>query len=385
MVILGILLIVGLFLTGAPIFVAFGFGSCLVLLFELGMPVASIAQHMFTAMDSYVLLAVPFFMFAGYLMAEGLSAKALVDFAENMVGHLPGGLLIAGVATGAIMGAVVGQGWASVVAIGTVIIPRMEERGYNKAFATAVITVSANLGSLIPPSVSLILIASLAEVSGAKLFAAGMCPGLLACAIIAFWGAIICKIRAVPVMPCATWKTRLASVKSGFFALLFPIIVLGGIYSGMFTPTEAAALSIIYAVFIGAVIYKGLNWAAFMDCAVKTAKNTCMVYFLIATVSLLNILFSFSGIPEAIARVIEALKVGPTVFLLFVTLVILIAGFFADALALLFIFTPLFLPTCNTLGISPLQFGPLIVLGILIGQITPPMGPLLYFASCLFY
>jgi C4-dicarboxylate transporter DctM subunit len=384
MLIFGLVLIVVLFLTGAPIFVAFGFGSCFVILYDLGLPVASIAQQMFSAMDSYILLAVPFFMFAGYLMGEGLSAKALLDFTESLLGHLPGGLLIAGVLTGAIMGAVVGQGWASVVAIGTVIIPKMEERGYTKAFATAVITISANLGSLIPPSVSLILIASLTEMSGAKLFAAGMFPGLLSSALIALIGAILARVKGVPKMMPFTWGARWASFLKGFFALLFPVIVLGGIYSGTFTPTEAAALSCVYATFIGVVVYKGLDWKKFMNCAMKTARMSCMVYLLIASVTLLNVLFSFSGIPATLSKIIETLKVGPSVFLLFFTLVILIAGFFADALALLFIFTPLFLPTCNMLGISPLQFGPLVVLGILVGQITPPMGPLLYFASGLF-
>ena len=381
MLIFGLILCLVLFITGAPIFVALGLGSTIALIYAAGLPMVEIAHVLFQSINSFTLLAAPLFILAGDLMIHGASAKALTDFMGSLVKHLRGGLLAATVASCAFFAALSGSATATIVAIGTIMIPEMQKNGYDQRISTGVVAVSGTLGNLIPPSIVFITYAVLAGVPTAKCFAAGMMPGVLTAAMLIGTGIFICRRKQFILPPASSWGERKSSFVRAIPALIMPVIILGGIYCGIFTPTEAAGVACVYALFIGWVIYRESSVVDIWAALEQTARTTGMLYMLIASASLLNFVLTFVGIPQAINMFVVSLNLNSLSFLVIFSLVYVMLGFVMEPISLMFVAVPIMMPSCATLGINMVHFGVVVCISILVGMITPPMAIQLYITS----
>ena len=381
MLYLGITICAVLFVTGAPIFTAFGLGGLILTLFYAGIPLSTIGAMLFDSVDSFVLLAVPLFVFAGNLMLYGRSSKYLVELFDSFIRQVPGGMAIVTVVACAFFAAISGSGTATIAAIGGVMLPIMAEKRYGEGLKTGVLAVSGTLGNLIPPSIFFVVYGLISEASIGELFMAGFLPGILSAALIGLTAALICKRGGYTGEPAASWKERKEAFVKAIPAILMPLIVLGGIYGGVFTPTEAAAVSCIYGALIGFFIYRGLSLSNLMTAARGTVQVTSMLLLIAATAILLSKAFIVAQFPQALTNFVIEAKLGPMLYLVLFNLLLIILGCFIEGTPMLFVCTPLLLPPALALGISPIHFGVLFCINVLIGQITPPVGIALYFTS----
>jgi C4-dicarboxylate transporter DctM subunit len=366
---------------GLPIAMALGLSSILtILLFEHD-SLASLALAFFQTMDQFTLLAIPFFILAANFLTTGGVAKRMINFAVSAVGHLPGGLAIASVLACMLFAAVSGSSPATVVAIGSIVIAGMVEAGYTQSFATGVIVNAGTLGILIPPSIVMVVYAAATETSVGRLFMAGVIPGALLglCLMVAI--DIAARIKKLPRQPRAPLRERLRLFWNALWGLLLIFIVMGGIYGGVFTPTEAAAVAAVYAFFAAVVVYRDLHIKDVPRVLLDSGRVSVMLMFIIGNAFLFGHVLTTSQIPQHISEMVAAAHMAPWHFLLIVNIILLVAGNFMDPSAIVLITAPILFPTAVKLGIDPIHLGIIYVVNMEIGLVTPPVGLNLFVAS----
>ena len=393
-------LIVGLMLIGVPIAFALGLSSIAFLLLHSGTSLSSIAQTLFSAFDGhYTLLAIPFFILASSFMSTGGVARRIIRFSIALVGHFQGGLAIAGVVACMMFAALSGSSPATVVAIGSIVIAGMRQVGYSREFAAGVICNAGTLGILIPPSIVMVVYAAATDVSVGRMFLAGVFPGLLAGFMLMAGIFVWAKWKGLPSQPWKGWGEVWEAGRDAGWGLMLIIIILGGIYGGIFTPTEAAAVSAVYAFVIANFVYKDMGPLATAEgepnrsffrhlsslvtvishpdtrkTLVDAGKLTIMLMFIIANALILKHVLTEERIPQLITEAMLAAGFGPIMFLIIVNVILLIGGQFMEPSGLLVIVAPLVFPIAVELGIDPIHLGIIMVVNMEIGMITPPVG-----------
>ncbi|MGE4215368.1 MAG: TRAP transporter large permease [Anaerotignaceae bacterium] len=367
---------------GFPIWAVLCLSSFIALTLGSSTPLIVVVQRMFTSVDSFPILAVPLFMIAGNLMETGGISRRLIDFCNAILGSLTGGLAMAAVLTCMFFAAISGSGPATVAAIGGILIPSMEKEGYDKAFSAAVMAVAGAIGVIIPPSIPMVNYGVVGSVSISTLFAAGFGPGFL----VGLALMIVCYVTAkkngygLVNKPKFSVKNIIVKFKDAFFALLMPVIILGGIYGGVFTPTEAAAVSVIYGFLVGIVIYREMDVRKIPELFMAAGKSTAMVMMIIASASGFGWILTSERIPDVIATAMISLSDSRIMILLLINIMLLIVGCLMETTAAIIILTPIFLPIVTQLGVNPVHFGIIMVVNLAIGMSTPPLGVNLFVA-----
>ena len=363
-----------LFLINAPIFLAIAIASICTLLFFTDFPLIMTVQRMVNAVDSFPLMAVPLFMLAGALMDVGGISKRIVNFAEALVGWLPGGLASVAVVASMFFAGISGSAAADTAAVGALLIPSMIKRGYDNSFSAAIQASGGSIGVIIPPSIPMIIYGFITGTSISKLFAAGILPGVLM-GVTLIVVAIILSIKrdygsAVPFSLKNVFKT----FKEAFWSLGAPVIILGGILGGVFTATEAAAVAVIYGFFIGKFVYKELDFKRIPKLLIDSAVLASIILFIISTASIFGWIITMENIPQIIGHKLISLTHNPVIILLLINLILLIAGTFVETTVSLILLTPVIMPILPDIGIHPIQMGVIIVTNLAIGMLTPPLG-----------
>ena len=371
----------GLMLIGVPVAVSLGASTVITMLLFTDLDVATIPQLIFDGINKFALMAIPMFILAGNLLSKGGSARRIIDFAKSMVGHLPGGLPMSAIFACVIFAAVSGSSPATVVAIGSIMFVAIKEAGYPKEYAVGGITTAGSLGILIPPSVVMIVYGVTAEVSIARLFMAGVVPGLMLGGMMILQTYIGAKKLGFKATTPEPWSERIKKFFRAFWALLIVVVVIGGIYGGIFTPTEAAAASAIYALIISLFVYKDIKFKDLWDICLESAITTAMIFFIIANAVVFAYLLTSENIPQTIADSILAANIGKIGFLIIVNVLLFIMGQFMEPSSVVMIMVPLLLPIATALGVDPVHFGILLIVNMEIGMITPPVGLNLFVAS----
>ncbi len=371
----------GLMLIGVPVAVSLGASTVITMLLFTDLDVATIPQLIFDGINKFALMAIPMFILAGNLLSKGGSARRIIDFAKSMVGHLPGGLPMSAIFACVIFAAVSGSSPATVVAIGSIMFVAIKEAGYPKEYAVGGITTAGSLGILIPPSVVMIVYGVTAEVSIAQLFMAGVVPGLMLGGMMIAQTYIGAKRLGFKATTPEPWSERVKKFGKAFWALLIVVVVIGGIYGGIFTPTEAAAASAIYALIISLFVYKDIKFKDLWDICLESAITTAMIFFIIANAVVFAYLLTSENIPQTIADSILAANIGKIGFLIIVNVLLFIMGQFMEPSSVVMIMVPLLLPIATALGVDPVHFGILLIVNMEIGMITPPVGLNLFVAS----
>jgi tripartite ATP-independent transporter DctM subunit len=374
-----IVLFVVTLVAGAPIAVAIGLPSAIYVLMH-GWPAALILQRMFAGMDNFLLLAVPLFIFAGELMNAGGLTGRLVNFSQALVGHLRGSLAQVNLATNMMMAGISGSSLADASAVGTLLIPKMRERGYTAAFAAAVTAAGSIVGAIIPPSVSFILYAVLAKTSVIDLFLAGVMPGVLIIVLQMLMVRALANRRHFPDGTPFRFSNAVAAVVGAIPVLVLPFVIVGGIRVGMFTPIEGAAVAVVYAALLG-LILRTLSLKAIHGAALQVGQGVGEILLMIAAASILSFILVAERVPQALAETVLGLTDSPVAILLLMNMLVLIVGMFLDGFAALVIFVPILLPLATTIGIDPVHFGVILVTNIMIGIITPPVGLCLFITA----
>lgn len=367
-------------LVGVPVAIAIGLAS-LVVLFQEGIPLAIIAQRMFAGTDSFPLIAVPFFILAGDLLAKGKVSEKLVEFADSIFGFLKGGLSIVAVLAGMFFAAISGSGAATTAAVGTTLVPELKKKGYDGASSAALIAASGTIGVVIPPSVPMILYAVIAGQSVSRLFLNGFIPGIAMGLILITIAIRQASHRNYPKGAKFSFKNVWKTFREAIWGILAPIIILGGIFSGYFTPSEAAVVAVNYSLIISLFVYRDMKLKDIFEVVTRSAMTMSVIMFIIATSSILSWVLANWMIPTAIANGVLSLSTNPYVILLLISIIVLIAGVFMETASALIILTPVFLPLVRQLGIDLVHFGLIMVVGLAIGMVTPPVAINLYIAS----
>ena len=383
-ILLGVFVV--LLICGAPIAVCLGMSSVAAMLVQgAGKPIVavmSVLPRICSASSSkFVLLAIPFFIISGNVMEKAGISGRLINLAEKCLGHIKGGMAMVCIVVSCFFAAISGSGPATVAALGLIMIPALVKAGYPAAFSCALMAAGGAIGVVIPPSITFVVYGSIADASITSLFKAGMVPGLLMGAGLIITALVIGRKCDLKVSPKASGAERLAAFKDAVPGLLMPVIILGGIYGGIFTPTEAAAVSVFYGLFVGFVIYKDLNLNKLSDIMVDSCSTTATVMFITMGASLFAYVLTRARLDEAIENVMLNVTGGSVViFFIIVNIVLLIAGCFLDSTSALYIFTPLFAPVALQLGIDPIHLGVVMIVNLAIGLFTPPVGVNLYVA-----
>lgn len=366
---------------GVPVAISLGLaGSVTIILFSPD-SVRSLAIKLFETSEHYTLLAIPFFLLAGSFMTTGGVARRLIDFANASVGHIRGGLAIGAVMACMLFAALSGSSPATVAAVGSIAIAGMVRSGYPQAFAAGIVTNAGTLGILIPPSVVMVVYAAATETSVGTLFMAGVVPGLLLGLVLMVAIYIIAVKKNLPALPRATLREWLSAARKAIWGLLLMVIILGGIYSGMFTPTEAAAVAAVYSAFIALFVYKDMRISEAPKVVLESAKLSIMLMFIIANAMLFAHVLTTEQIPQQITAMVLEAGLQPWMFLLVVNIVLLIAGAFMEPSAIILILAPILFPIAVQLGIDPIHLGIIMVVNMEIGLITPPVGLNLFVTS----
>jgi C4-dicarboxylate transporter, DctM subunit len=374
-------LLITLMLTGMPISISLGL-TVLTFLFTLtDVPVQSVALKLFTGIEKFEIMAIPFFILAGNFLTHGGVARRMIRFATSMVGHWHGGLGLAGVIACALFAAVSGSSPATVVAIGSVILPAMVKQGFPKRFGAGVITTSGALGILIPPSIAMVMYSVSTNTSVGAMFIAGIVPGLLLATALGVTTWFLARKNNYPRLPRASWAERGAALRESGWGLFLIVVVIGGIYSGIFTPTEAAAMAAVYAFIIAVFVYKDLTLKQVPKVLLDSASMSAMLLYIITNAVLFSFLMTSENIPQAMADWMIAQGFGPISFLLVVNLLLLLAGNVMEPSSIILIMAPILFPVAMKLGINPIHFGILITVNMEVGMCHPPVGLNLYVAS----
>ena len=374
-------LLFGLMLIGVPIAISLGLSSAITIMFFSPDSVRGLVIKMFETSEHYTLLAIPFFLIAGAFMTTGGVAKRLIDFANACVGHIRGGLAIGSVLACMLFAALSGSSPATVAAVGSIAIAGMVRSGYPVEFGAGIICNAGTLGILIPPSIVMVVYAAATEQSVGKMFIAGVVPGALLGLALMVAIYIVARIKNLPAQPRASFFEWFRALRQSLWGLLLIVIILGGIYSGMFTPTEAAAVAAVYSAFIALFVYRDMGIRDLPKVMLDSGKMTVMLMFIIANAMLFAHVLTTEQIPQLISQWVLGLGLEPWMFLIVVNLVLLIAGNFMEPSAIILIMAPIFFPIAVQLGIDPIHFGIIMVVNMEIGLITPPVGLNLFVTS----
>ena len=379
-----LVILLAMLLTGTPISIALGMTVLVFMLFFSSfdmMTVNILSQRLFTGLESFAIMAIPFFVLAGTFLTDGGVARRIIKFAINLVGWMPGGLAMSAVLSCAFFATLSGSSPATVMAIGSIMLPALVKQGYPKRFGTALIASSGSIGILIPPSIVLIIYAVATSESTGKLFVAGIVPGILLAALLMLLTFFYSKHKGFPTLPRASLQEVWRSFLDAFWGLLLVVIVMGGIYGGVFTPTEAAAVAAVYAFICAVFIYKDLKIKAVPKVILSAANTSAMLLYIITNAILFNFLLTSEQIPQTLAAWIAEKELAAWQFLIIVNLTLLLAGQFMEPSSIILILAPLFLPIATQLGIDPIHLGIIMTVNMEIGMITPPVGLNLYVAS----
>ncbi|WP_318246847.1 TRAP transporter large permease [Bacillus norwichensis] len=373
-----------LMILSVPIAFALGISSILTLMITQKMPLSYIAQGMFTTVDSYALMAVPLFIFAGLIMEYGGLSRRLINVAKSFVGHYTGGLAGVSILACTIFAALSGSGPATVAAVGGIMIPAMVKEKYDVGFSSAVVASSGTLGIIIPPSIPLIIYGITTNTSIGDLFIAGVLPGLFIAALLWLMSYVLSKKKGFTGSgEKATWKERLQYFNEAKWTLLMPIVVLGGIYGGIFTPTEAAGIAVVYSAILGIFVYKEIKWPDAVELFKRTTLISGIILIIIATASTYGRILTIERIPVKIADFLTSLPVGSWVILSLILILLVFVGMFMETLAGIILLAPILLPVVTELGVHPVHFGIVMILAAEIGFLTPPVGDNLNVASAI--
>ncbi len=367
---------------GVPIAISLGLSTLATIICADTLPIDYIGQTAFTSIDSFPIMAIPFFIAAGVFMGAGGLSKRLLAFADEMLGGLYGGMALTAVATCMFFGAISGSGPATVAAIGALTIPAMVERGYDKLFAAALVAAAGCIGVMIPPSNPFVIYGVSAQVSIGDLFMGGIVPGVLSGLVLMTYVYFYAKKqgwkgeekpRSIASFAKALWEAK--------WAMLVPVIVLGGIYGGLMTPTEAAAVAAFYGLIVGVFLYKEINMCSLFACCVEAAETSATIIILMAMATIFGNIMTIEDVPGMIARAIISITDNKIFILLLINILLLAVGIFMEALAAIVILTPILLPVVVSVGVDPTHFGIIMVVNLAIGFITPPVGVNLFVAS----
>ncbi len=374
-------LLFGLMLFGVPVAVALGTSTIVSTFLFTDADLMGIPSEIFDGLNKYTLMAIPMFILAGSFLSRGSSATRIIEFAKTLVGHLPGGLPMAAILAAIIFAAVSGSSPATVAAIGSVMYGAIKQAGYNEQFAIGTIATSGSLGILIPPSIVFIVFGVTADESIGKLFMAGIVPGLLIGSMMMVATYFLAIKSGFKATKRASFKEQFKAFKNAFWALMIIVIVIGGIYGGIFTPTEAGAFSVMYAFFVSFFIYRDTKIKDLYSILLDSATTSAMIFFIIGNAMLFAHFLTNEQIPQHITQVIMDANVGPLTFLLIVNILLLLMGQFMEPSSVVMITVPLLMPIAIALGIDPIHFGVIMVVNMEIGMITPPVGLNLFVAS----
>jgi C4-dicarboxylate transporter DctM subunit len=374
-------LLIGLMLTGMPVSISLGLTVLTYLFFMTNVPIQSVALKLFTGIEKFEIMAIPFFILAGNFLTHGGVARRMINFATAMVGHWHGGLGLAGVMACALFAAVSGSSPATVVAIGSIILPAMVKQGFPNRFGAGVITTSGALGILIPPSIVMVMYAVATNTSVGQLFIAGIVPGLFLATMLGlttWWRA---RKNNYPRQPVATWRERLLAFRESMWGLLLIVVVIGGIYTGIFTPTEAAAMSAVYAFFVAVFVYRDMPLSKVPKVLLDSANMSAMLLYIITNAVMFSYLMTSEQIPQVLAAWMLDKGLGVIAFLLVVNVLLLLAGNVMEPSSIVLIMAPILFPVAMTLGIDPVHFGIIMTVNMEVGMCHPPVGLNLYVAS----
>jgi C4-dicarboxylate transporter DctM subunit len=374
-------LLVVLMLTGMPISIALGLTVLTFIFGFTDVPLQSVALKLFTGIEKFEIMSIPFFILAGNFLTHGGVAKRMIRFATSLVGHWHGGLALAGVMACALFAAVSGSSPATVVAIGSILLPAMVKAGFPNRFGAGVITTSGALGILIPPSIVMVMYSVSTNTSLGALFMAGVVPGLALAGCLGFTTWWRARKFNYPRQPKASWSTRLRTFRESFWGLMLIIIVMGGIYTGLFTPTEAAAMSAVYAFIIAVFVYRDMGLKDVPRVLLSSANMSAMLLYIITNAVLFSFVLANENIPQHLADWLVGQGLGPLAFLLVCHILLLVAGNFMEPSSIVLNMAPILFPVAMKLGIDPVHFGILIVVNMEVGMCHPPVGLNLYVAS----
>ena len=375
------LILLVLMLTGMPISISLGLTVLTFLFGFTHVPLESVALKLFTGIEKFEIMAIPFFILAGNFLTHGGVARRMINFATAMVGHWYGGLGLGGVLACALFAAVSGSSPATVVAIGSILLPAMVKAGFPNKFGAGVITTSGALGILIPPSIVMVMYSVATNTSVGALFMAGVVPGLALAGVlggVTYWRA---RKFNYPRLPKASWGERWKAFRASAWGLLLIVIVMGGIYAGVFTPTEAAAMSAVYAFFVAVFVYKDMGLKDVPKVLLNSANMSAMLLYIITNAVLFSFIMTNENIPQALADWMLGNGLGVITFLLAVNVILLLAGNFMEPSSIVLIFAPILFPVAMKLGIDPVHFGIIMVVNMEVGMCHPPVGLNLYVAS----
>ena len=372
-----------LLVLNVPISVCLGLSSAAAILYS-GTSLTIVATNIYSGISKFLLLAIPFFVLSGNIMAKAGISTRLIRFVDTCVGHRKGGIANVCIIVACFFGAISGSGPATVAALGAVLIPAMIERGgFSAAFSTALMATSSSIAIVIPPSIAFVVYASITGVSIGDMFMAGIIPGILMG--LALVVVVMLEVRRNHVVPSnvekASAKERWNAFKDAFWGFLMPVIILGGIYSGLFTPTEAAAIAVFYGIIVSAFVYRNMGWKDFIHVLSASASSTASILFLVANAHIFSYLLSSEQIPQKLAILMTSLTTNPTIIMFLIMIVLLIAGCFLDNAVAVILLTPIFVNVVQAMNIDICYFGVFLVFVLAIGQVTPPVG-LCLFVAC---
>ncbi len=378
-IIFGIL--IALMLTGMPISISLGLTVLTFLFTMTHVPLESVALKLFTGIEKFEIMAIPFFILAGNFLTHGGVARRMINFATSMVGHWYGGLALSGVVACALFAAVSGSSPATVVAIGSILLPGMLKAGFPKQFGAGVITTSGALGILIPPSIVMVMYSVATNTSVGSMFMAGVIPGLVLASMLGGTTWYRARKNDYPRLPKASWSVRWRTFKESVWGLMLIIVVMGGIYSGIFTPTEAAAMSAVYAFVVAVFIYKDMPLKSVPKVLLNSANMSAMLLYIITNAVMFSFILANENIPQILASWLLDKGFGHIPFLFAVNILLLAAGNFMEPSSIMLIFAPILFPVAMKLGINPIHFGVMMTVNMEVGMCHPPVGLNLYVAS----
>jgi len=363
-----------LLFAGFPIFLVLLSAVTVALVFYMNVPLAALHQNLFGAIDVFALLAVPYFVYAGELMARGSVARRIVDVVQGGIGAVRGSLGVTAVGTSAIFGAICGASAAAVATIGKITLPAMRGGGYPERFSAGLVTAVGAIDVIIPPSIPLIVYGVAAQESVPRLYAAGVAPGLLIAALLAAYVVWFARRNGIGAGEAFRWPVFARALGRGAWALGAPVIVLGGIYGGVFSPTEAAGIACVYAALVTRFVYRDLGWREIVDAAAATVLFTGQVLIIVACANVFSWLLTVNQVPATLVAWLEALDLAQWMLLAMINLVLLVAGCFLDPISAILLLTPLLVPVVKAAGIDTVHFGIVLTVNLAIGLFTPPFG-----------
>ncbi len=378
------LLPLGLLVLGFPFFLALLSTATIAIVAFTTVPPTAVLQVMFGSIGNFALLAVPFFIFAGELMGRGGMARRLVAVVIALFGGIRGAVPITTVGAAALYGSISGSTAATVAALGPLFYPQLRKTGYDEKFSVGVVTCAGYLDNIIPPSIAMILYCAAAEQSVIKLFAAGVIPGIVLAAIMALYIYVYARWKKLDTGTRFRWLVFVAALKEGAWAVMMPVIVFGGLYGGIFSPTEAAGVACVYAVFVTMVVHREIGWREFWDVAVTSMYLTAQIFLIVAVAGVFSWLLTTSGAAGGAVDTLSRLQLPPWLVLLAINVFLLIVGCFIDTASSILVLTPLLLPIAQSIGVDPIHFGIIVVTNLSIGTFTPPFGINIFVAQSIF-